>query len=97
MKKSLYTLLLLTLIGLIHPVLPVYAANHIFSYVSGNSGFVVINQQPVIQLNGTYDGLTVDKRVKLVETRLQRIAATGGIARPRELRKPDPGLADLQG
>jgi rare lipoprotein A len=47
--------------------------------VSGNSGFIVVNQQPVIQLSGKYDGLTVNERVKLVETRLQRIAATGGI------------------
>lgn len=79
MKKSLYTLLLSILLGLMYPAVITNAQSQIFSYVTGNTGFVVINQQPVIQLNGAYDGLSVAQRVKMVETRLQKIASTGGI------------------
>ncbi|HOP73636.1 MAG TPA: septal ring lytic transglycosylase RlpA family protein [Bacillota bacterium] len=79
MRKPVLFLTVLLLIFLVNPALKAEAAADIFSYVSGKSGFVVINQQPAIQLSGTYNGLTVAQRIKLVETRLEKIAATGGI------------------
>ncbi|GEM_PF-559069 len=79
MKKPMFLLLLLILIFLGWTSLQAEAAEDIFSYVSGKSGFVVIRQQTAIQLNGAYNGLSVRERVKLVETRLAKIAATGGI------------------
>lgn len=51
--------------------------SQITSYVSGGQGFLVINQQTVIQLGGAYKGLNVAHRIKLVEERLERLIATG--------------------
>lgn len=79
MRKSILFLIVLSLVFLVNPSLRAEAAAEIFSYVSGKLGFVVINQQIAIQLSGTYNGLSVAERVKLVEARLEKIAATGGI------------------
>jgi len=55
----------------------VMAAEPIFTYVSGNSGFLVVNRQPLLRLDGGFQGISVERRIKLVEERLHKLAATG--------------------
>lgn len=73
--QKLLSLILLSLMLLFIPN-RLLAAEPIFSYVSGNTGFLVINQQTVIQLNGDYKGLSVARRIKIVEERVQKLFAT---------------------
>ncbi|HOL08932.1 MAG TPA: septal ring lytic transglycosylase RlpA family protein [Bacillota bacterium] len=51
------------------------ASSNIFSYVSGKTGFVVVGQETIIKIVGSFEGVNVSRRVKLIEIRLKRIAA----------------------
>ncbi len=53
------------------------AADPIQSYVSGGLGYVLIHNQPVIELSHAYQGMSTTDRVRLIATRLRNIYEQG--------------------
>ncbi|TCL70716.1 rare lipoprotein A [Hydrogenispora ethanolica] len=56
---------------------PALAAEPVVFYVSGGTGYVVIQNEPVIELDHAYQGMSVAQRVRLIAIRLRNIYEQG--------------------
>lgn len=82
MKKQgiiIIMMLSILMLGQIPPAGASEISERIFPYISGSIGFVVVDQQRIIQLNSDYQGLSLEQRLTIVAQRLRRLAAGGGI------------------
>ncbi len=74
MKQIKYLIILVIALCWTQPVL---AAEGVAFYSSGTLGYVLINNQPVLEISHAYQGVSVGDRVRIVANRLRNIFETG--------------------
>ncbi len=74
MKQIKYLIILVMALCWTQPVL---AAEGVSFYSSGTLGYVLINNQPVLEISHAYQGVSVADRVRIVANRLRNILETG--------------------
>jgi hypothetical protein len=73
---KLIQLVLTSILILILPTIA-QASNGVYSYSTGRSAFLIVNERPVINLVAGFQGLSLNRRIKIIEERVKKLLAAG--------------------